>query len=125
MNELEKLQIELTPYSSVVGGGLMFILDGKGVLFQAGIFGSQKGITKEQSDYICRRLADGWNSTEREAQAVQREREAAKGLVEALSMIESQGNSNHEDPRHADYLRKILQSIARAALATYNDNRKG
>jgi hypothetical protein len=56
---------------------------------------------------------------EREAQAVQREREAARGLVEVLE--DASTLIQHMDETEFDGTKERIKS----ALATYNDNRKG
>jgi hypothetical protein len=67
---------------------------------------------------------------EREAQVVEREREAAKGLAEALDNILYMHDGNQSPAMNmpdVDYARFIIRKIhneSRAALATYNDNRK-
>lgn len=61
-------------------------------------------------------------AAEREAQVVQREREVARGLVEAL-----EGLLKLQDPtgRFAPSWHKPFLAKAVSALSTYNDNRKG
>ncbi len=70
---------------------------------------------------------------EREAQAVQREREAAKGLVEVLENIAAYYDDEMGRAVIPDWVEKKrlmenyheIISKANAALDTYNDNRKG
>ena len=68
-------------------------------------------------------------AAEREAQAVQREREAARGLAKAVEYAKDTLQLVHDacEP-HEDGIKEQLavaiQNLADAA-ATYNDNRKG
>lgn len=58
-------------------------------------------------------------ATEREAQAVQREREAAKGLAERLTIAIEQLEA------HRGLFDPTIIRAHKSVLATYNDNRKG
>jgi len=70
---------------------------------------------------------------EREAQAVQREREAAKLVLEQLQNLNDQQGSTLRNQHITSYdkekylLNNVVESerTILAALATYNDNRKG
>ena len=61
------LTAKLTPYSSVVGGGLQ-IVDEKGrARFIVALMGTTDGISKEQNDELSKRLADGFNAPQPDA----------------------------------------------------------
>jgi ferredoxin len=48
-----KLRFEKTPYSSIVGGGMMLV-DEKGIArFMVHVSGTSQGITKEEDAAIC------------------------------------------------------------------------
>jgi GAF domain-containing protein len=72
--------------------------------------------------------------TEHTAQAVQREREAAKGLVAVINEIAEQPLPAEARAKSAQLVERLANFehayqtiilICRAARATYNDNRKG
>lgn len=58
----EKLVAKLTPYSSVVGGGLQLQDEDGRMQFVVALMGVSNGISKEQSSELSQRLADGFNS---------------------------------------------------------------
>lgn len=51
-----------TPYSSVVGGGLILFDQSGRAAFQLSIIGTSNGVTREENDAIARRLAELINS---------------------------------------------------------------
>lgn len=53
-----KLKAEAFPYSSIVGGGVMLLNERGAATFQIGLRGTTKGITKEQTEAITRRLVE-------------------------------------------------------------------
>lgn len=57
-----RLTAKLTPWSSVVGGGLHLVDEAGRVRFMVAIMGTTDGITKEQSAELSKLLADGFNS---------------------------------------------------------------
>jgi hypothetical protein len=54
-----RLKAEKVPYSSVVGGGLVLTDETGRARFQVAIFGTDKGITKEETAAIGAALANG------------------------------------------------------------------
>ena len=58
-----KLTAEIYPYSSVTGGGL-FLLTPRGLIpFQLGLRGTAQGISKDQSDVICKQISELINAS--------------------------------------------------------------
>lgn len=53
-----KLFAESTPYSSVVGGGVMLTDNIGRAKFQIMLIGTTNGITKEQNDHMAARLKE-------------------------------------------------------------------
>jgi hypothetical protein len=66
-----KLKAQAFPYSSIVGGGVL-LLDEKGAaVFQVGLRGTTKGISKEQTDAITARLVELINRCGLEVESVE------------------------------------------------------
>lgn len=51
-----RLKAEAFPYSSIVGGGVLLLDERGAAVFQIGLRGTTKGITKEQTEAIATRL---------------------------------------------------------------------
>lgn len=56
--QVMRLRGKLTPYSSIVGGGIMLTDHMGRATFQIVLIGTTKGITKEQNDSLCQQLQD-------------------------------------------------------------------
>jgi hypothetical protein len=54
-----KLKAEIVPYSSIVGGGLMLTTEDGASAFILNFIGTTKGITKDQTEAISKKIA-GW-----------------------------------------------------------------
>lgn len=54
-----KLKPQITPYSSVVGGGLSLVDEKGAVRFMVAVMGSTNGITAEETATIAQALASG------------------------------------------------------------------
>lgn len=57
-----KLTAKLTPYSSIVGGGLKLVDSEGRPQFMVMVCGVSNGISKEQNEELSKRLCDGFNS---------------------------------------------------------------
>lgn len=54
-----KLKAQKVPYSSTVGGGIVLVDEAGRARFQVAIFGTDSGITKEETASISAALASG------------------------------------------------------------------
>lgn len=53
-----KLKAQIVPYSSIVGGGVLLLDERGAAVFQIGLRGTSRGITKEQTEIITTRLVE-------------------------------------------------------------------
>lgn len=51
------LKAQITPYSSIVGGGLTLVDENERARFMVMLIGTDSGITKQESDEIASQLA--------------------------------------------------------------------
>lgn len=73
------LKAKRVPYSSTVGGGVMFTDEDGKAAYQVAIFGTTNGITKEVTDFIGDKIVQQWNQP---SEAIDLEAERYKLLKE-------------------------------------------
>lgn len=65
-----KLKAKITPYSGVVGGGLMLTSEDGAAAFILNFMGASKGITKEQTEAMSKQIATWINENGLEVPAL-------------------------------------------------------
>lgn len=56
--QTNRMDARPTPYSSVVGGGLILFDQSGRAAFKLAIMGTSNGVTREENDAIARRIAE-------------------------------------------------------------------